>query len=130
MMSEISKTVLSASPESKQPASLVRPKFTAGTSKRKRSGSNDRDLDTVVINSAKQRKSKKSKRAELDEYHDLDLDQGLNLAIANLDSRLLADYVTKRTKHIFPDLSLVELEDANIPGIFCRPLFQVAEVGM
>lgn len=63
-------------------------------------------------------KRKKSKKAKLDEDENLDLKKGLNLAIGKLDSRLLADYVAQRTKRFSTDLSLVELEDRHIPGIF------------
>ena len=116
-MSEKSKTSLSALPKSKVPATTIRLKSPFRTAKRKRNDGEDHDLEAVVDSSAKQKRSKKSKKTKSDEDHNLDLDQGLNLAIAKLDNRLLADYVAKRTKRFFPDLSLVELEDRYISGI-------------
>ncbi len=65
---------------------------------------------------AKPAKRKKAKKAKQDDNENLDLEIGVNLAIGKLDSRLLADYVARRTKRFFPNLSLVELEDLHIPG--------------
>ncbi len=112
-MLEALSTSLSTSPENKQSPRNV---------KRKRNDGEDQDLEAVVLDSAKQKKSKKpkkSKNSRSDEDYNLDMDLGLNLAIAKLDNRLLADYVAKRTKRFFPDLSLVELEDRYISGILC-----------
>ena len=67
---------------------------------------------------------KKTKSSNSDEDYNLDLDRGLNLAIAKLDNRLLADYVSKRTKRFFPDSSLVELEDRYISGILGHKYFR------
>lgn len=80
--------------------------------KRKRSADNEVPEITVK----KVAKRTKAKKAKPDEEDNLDLDQGLNLAIGRLDSRLLADYVAQRTKRFSADLSLVELEDRHIPG--------------
>ncbi|KAF2208249.1 hypothetical protein CERZMDRAFT_114759 [Cercospora zeae-maydis SCOH1-5] len=41
----------------------------------------------------------------------LDVDKGINTAIAQMDSQLMADYLAQRTKRFQPDLSLVEAED-------------------
>lgn len=119
MMLETSRTSLNASPEPKQPATCITPKSPTRTAKRKRHNGKDHDLE-IVMNSAKRRKSKRSKPSKLDEDFNLDLDRGLNLAIAKLDNRLLADYVATRTKRFFPDLSLVELEDKYISGSLWR----------
>lgn len=107
---------LAAPPRSKQSAisnGLIAPPSTA---KRKCNDVEDYSLETVLINTAKRKRSKKSKRRNSDEDYSLDIDRGLNLAIAKLDKRLSADYIAKRTKRFFPDLSLVELEDRYIPG--------------
>ncbi len=107
---------LSTSPENKQSPRTVK------LVKRKRNDGEDQDLEAVVLDSAKQKKSrnqKKSKKSKSDEDYNLDMSRGLNLAIAKLDNRLLADYVAKRTKRFCPDLSLVELEDRYISGILC-----------
>ena len=102
---------------------LIRPPRTA---KRKRKHVEDHSLETVLINTAKRKRSKKSKRRNSDENDSLDIDRGLNLAIAKLDKRLSADYIAKRTKRFFPDLSLVELEDRYIPGNLPRRLSRAA----
>jgi protein CMS1 len=46
----------------------------------------------------------------------LDIGAGINMAFANMDSQLVADYVTQRTRKHESDLSSVELEDRHIPG--------------
>lgn len=63
--------------------------------------------------SKKRRKSKKPK--DIDDG-DLDEKLGVNRAIAQMDSRLLADLVAQRTKRFEPKLSLVELDEKYIPG--------------
>ncbi len=63
--------------------------------------------------SSKRRKLKKPKDVN-DEA--LDVEAGVNHAIAHMDSRLLADHVAQRTKRFLPELSLVEAEDYYIPG--------------
>ena len=82
---------------------------------RKRKFKDDEDIrrEAVVVNSVQPKRSKKFKS---DEDCNLDLSRGLNLAIAKLDNRLSADYANNRTKGLFPDLSLVELEDRYISG--------------
>lgn len=62
------------------------------------------------------RKKKKSKKSKVDDADTLDIELGVNTAIARFDSRLLADHVAQCTKRFEPDLSLVELEDKHIPG--------------
>ena len=79
--------------------------------KRKRDDVGSHDLPTQKL--AKKRTSKNSKAGD-DEG--LDLEQGLNTAIGNLDSRLLADYVAQRQRRFGEDLSSVEMEDRYIPG--------------
>ena len=108
---------LSASPESKQPAHFIRPTTPPRNTKRKRDDVEDHKHGAVLINTAKRKKSKKSDRRNSEDNQNLDVGRCLNLAIAKLDKRLLADYIAKQTKRFFPDLSLVELEDRYIPGI-------------
>ncbi|KAL9126217.1 MAG: hypothetical protein Q9175_007948 [Cornicularia normoerica] len=117
-MSETSRTSLSASPGPRQSTTPIKPQLPHRTAKRKRNDDEDNDHEAVVVNPAKWKKSKKSNKSNSDGDCNLDLDRGLNLAIAKLDNRLLADYVAKRTKRSFPDLSLVELEDRFISGNF------------
>lgn len=117
-MSEMSTKSLSALPDPKQQANFTRigsPPFNA---KRKRSDDEDHDFEAVVVNSEKRKQSKKSKEPKSVDDFNFDMDRGLNLAIAKLDNRLLADYLAKRTTRFLPDLSLVELEDRRISGMF------------
>jgi protein CMS1 len=67
--------------------------------------------------SSKRRKLKKQKDVE-DEA--LDVDLGVNHAIAHMDSRLMADHIAQRTKRFRPELSLVEVEDVHISGLCYR----------
>ena len=62
--------------------------------------------------------NEKPQKRKIFDDRDLDLEQGLNLSIAKLDSRLLADYVLQRTKYFESDSSLVELLDKQTPGIW------------
>lgn len=65
---------------------------------------------------AKRKKLKNRKKNEDDE--DIDVEAGINTAIGRMDGRLLADYVAQRTKRFGNDLSLVELEDRYLPGLW------------
>ena len=76
--------------------------------KRKWKDDENNRREAVVVNPVQPKKS--------DEDCNFDLSRGLNLAIAKLDNRLSADYANNRTKRLFPDLSLVELEDRYISG--------------
>ena len=116
----MSKILLSASAEPKQSAVVSRSRSPLRTKKRKYSDSQDNDLEAtnaVIDNTGKREMSKKSKILQSIEDKDLDLDQGLNLTIAKLDNRLLADYIARRIKRVSPNLSPVELEDRCISGI-------------
>ena len=117
-MLETSTASMSILPDYKQSADRAKPESSPRTAKRKRNDGIDYDLEAVAISSRTRKKAKMSKIHRSNEEKDLDLVQGLNLTIAKLDSRLLADYVAKRTKWFFPDLSLVELEEMYISGIF------------
>lgn len=70
--------------------------------------------ERALKDAATRGKRKKAKAIEEDE---MDVDAGLNNAFSHMDSQLLADYVAHRTRRYESDLSLVELEDKNIPGI-------------
>ena len=50
-----------------------------------------------------------------------DLENGVNTAIGNLDSHLLADYVAQKTKMFDDNLTMVELEERRIPGTPFEP---------
>lgn len=78
-------------------------------------GKRRREEDSKQSKRAKRRKNKKPKNID-DE--DLNEEFGLNLAVARMDSQLLADYMAQRTKRFEPDLSMVELEDRYVPGTF------------
>ena len=127
-MSTTSRIRPSTSPELKQTEMFNRPESAPLIAKRKRSDGEDYDLETVVVKPENQKKFKKSKKPKSDDDYNLDLDRGLNMAIAKLDNRLLADYVAKRTKRFSPDLSLVELEDRHISGIFSDNPFRLQEL--
>ena len=117
-MLETSRASLSILPDYKQWADGAKPGSSPRTAKRKRNDGIDYDLDAVAISPRTRKKAKISRIHRLNEEKDLDLVQVLNLTIAKLDSRLLADYVAKRTKWFFPNLSFVELEEMYISGIF------------
>ena len=113
-----SRASLSISPDYKQYANCAKPVSSPRIAKRKRNDGLDYDLEAVAIGSGKRKKAKIFKVHRSNEERDLDLVQGLNLTIAKLDNRLLADYVAKKTKWFSPNLSLLELEDMCISGIF------------
>lgn len=89
--------------ESSSPAPIIK-------RKREEDDGEQREIKQAV-------KRRKSKKRKPEEDNNLDLNQGLNLAIGKLDSRLLTDYVAQRTRRFATDLSAVELEDIHIPGI-------------
>lgn len=104
---------MSTSPKAKQSFVIAVPASPSRIAKRKRDG-----LEALVDTSGKRNRSKNLKGSKSDEDGNLDLDQDLNLSISNLDNRLLADYIAKRTLRFSPDLSPVELEDIYISGNF------------
>ena len=116
-MSLTSERSLSDSAEHKQSDASTRPKPSPRPTKRKRNDGADY-LNVVAVDSGKRKTPKNSEVFKSDENNNLDLERGLNLAIGKLDGRLLADYIAKRMKRFFPDLSLVELEDRCISGTF------------
>ena len=117
-MSAMPRASLKTSPEREKSTNLVERKSPPRAAKRKRKEGGDQDLEATFVNSAKRKKSKQTRSSKSDEDYNVDLDRGLNLSIAKLDNRLLADYVAKQTKRFFADLSLVELDDRYISGMF------------
>lgn len=81
---------------------------TQNSAKRKR----DEDPKPESKRAAKRKKTKKPKDVD-DEA--LDVELGVNHAIAHMDSRLMADHIAQRTKRFQPDLSLVEADDIHLP---------------
>lgn len=82
------------------------------SNKRKR----DADGKEESKRAAKRKKAKKPKDIEDDA---LDVEKGVNQAIAHMDAQLMADHIAQRTKRFHSDLSLMELEDLHVPGGFC-----------
>ena len=76
------------------------------------SGKRKRDGDQQK--QARKRLRKKSKKPKDIDDADLDVQAGLNTAIAHMDPQLLADYVSQRTRRFQNELSFVELEDRYI----------------
>ncbi|KAK4543461.1 hypothetical protein LTR36_005604 [Oleoguttula mirabilis] len=81
---------------------------TEASSKRKR----DDDSKPESKRAAKRKKTKKPKDVN-DEA--LDLELGVNHAIAHMDGTLMADHIAQRTKRFQPDMSMVEVEDNHVP---------------
>lgn len=73
--------------------------------------------DNSELYEPKKKRRRNAKRKILLDDESMELERGINTAISNMDSSLLADYVAQRTKRFAADLSAVELEDIRIPGI-------------
>jgi len=73
----------------------------------------DSDSKPESKRAAKRKRTKKPKDIADDA---LDIEAGLNNAIAHMDSQLLADHVAQRTKRFQSDLSLMELEELQLPS--------------
>lgn len=63
---------------------------------------------------AKKKRRKAKPKFEDDELIDMEL--GVNGAIAKMDSQLMADHLAQKTSRFGADLSSVELADLSIPG--------------
>lgn len=63
---------------------------------------------------AKKKRRKAKPKFEDDELIDLEL--GVNGAVAKMDSQLMADHFAQKTSRFGADLSSVELSDLSIPG--------------
>ena len=73
--------------------------------------------DGLQVDTQKSKKRRKSKKPKDVDDAALDVELGVNHAIAHMDSRLLADHIAQRTKKFNPELSVVEIEDTYIPGM-------------
>ncbi|APA07275.1 hypothetical protein SS1G_13179 [Sclerotinia sclerotiorum 1980 UF-70] len=80
------------------------------TKKRKRGANHDQEVPKQKDNVA----GKKRKHNSFDD-EDVDVEAGLNNAIAKMDDHLLVDYVASQTRRYESDLSSVELEDRYLP---------------
>ncbi|CAK1359250.1 hypotheticalsprotein [Cercospora beticola] len=76
------------------------------SNKRKR----ETEDDAEAKKAARKARRKAKKPQDIDDST-LDAEKGINTAIAQMDSRLMADHLAQRTKRFQPDLSLVEAED-------------------
>ncbi|KAI5249501.1 hypothetical protein E4T43_00920 [Aureobasidium subglaciale] len=88
-------------------------------SKRKREDGDEDEAPATQTKAAKRKKAKNAKKAKQPkdiEEDALDLELGVNHAIAHMDSQLLADHVAQRTKRFHTELSVMELEDMHIPS--------------
>jgi len=65
------------------------------------------------------KKRRKQSRHEVDDSL-LDLEAGLNTALARMDPQLLADHVDRQTGRFGTDLSPVELSDLRVPAAAIR----------
>ncbi|OTA27806.1 hypothetical protein BTJ68_10404 [Hortaea werneckii EXF-2000] len=90
------------------------PDTAQNSSKRKR----EDDAKPQSKRAAKKRKQTKKPKDVDDDA--LDTEQGVNHAIAHMDSQLMADHLAQRTKRFQPNLSLVEAEDVHIPASAIR----------
>lgn len=79
--------------------------------KRKRGGNHDQEGPKEKINEV----AKKKKHSSFND-EDIDVEAGLNNAIAKMNDHLIVDYVASQTRRFESDLSSVELEDRYIPG--------------
>ncbi|TGO40955.1 hypothetical protein BHYA_0029g00650 [Botrytis hyacinthi] len=78
--------------------------------KRKRGGNHDQEGPKEKINEV----AKKKKHSSFND-EDIDVEAGLNNAIAKMNDHLIVDYVASQTRRFESDLSSVELEDRYIP---------------
>lgn len=82
------------------------------TSKRKRTAADD---DAKIIKKAKKKRAKKAAKAAEAEDEDIDEETQVNKSIGHMNPPLLADHIARQVKRFQPALSLVELEDLQIP---------------
>jgi protein CMS1 len=94
------------------------PDTRASGSKRKRQDQDQDEAPAPQTKAAKRKKAKNAKKAKQPkdiEDDALDLDAGVNHAIAHMDSQLLADHIAQRTKRFHADLSDMELDEMQLP---------------
>lgn len=77
-----------------------------------------REDDSKPTSKRAAKKQKQTKKPKDIDDEALDVEAGVNHAIAHMDSKLMADHVAQRTRRHQPDLSMVEIEDLYIPGIY------------
>jgi protein CMS1 len=100
------------------PTPSPEPEIRPSGSKRKREDGDEDEAPVPQTKAAKRKKAKNAKKAKQPkdiEEDALDLEAGVNHAIAHMDSQLLADHVAQRTKRFHTELSDMELEDMHIP---------------
>jgi protein CMS1 len=100
------------------PTPSPEPETRPSGSKRKREDGEEDEAPVPQTKAAKRKKAKNAKKAKQPkdiEEDALDLEAGVNHAIAHMDSQLLADHVAQRTKRFHTELSDMELEDMHIP---------------
>lgn len=103
------------------PSTSPEPQTRPSGSKRKREDGDEDEAPAAQTKAAKRKKAKNAKKAKQPkdiEEDALDLEAGVNHAIAHMDSQLLADHVAQRTKRFHTELSDMELEDMHLP---CTP---------
>lgn len=71
---------------------------------------------TTATTTRKPKQKKRRKATDDDDDALLDLDLGVNTAIARLDPDLLADHAAAKTKRFGTDLSAIELSDLYVPA--------------
>ncbi|CAD0099635.1 unnamed protein product, partial [Aureobasidium mustum] len=101
------------------PSASPEPQTRPSGSKRKREDGDEDEAPATQTKAAKRKKAKNAKKAKQPkdiEEDALDLEAGVNHAIAHMDSQLLADHVAQRTKRFHNELSDMELEDMHIPS--------------
>ncbi|KAI4850844.1 hypothetical protein E4T44_02055 [Aureobasidium sp. EXF-8845] len=102
------------------PTPSPEPETRPSGSKRKREDGEEDEAPVPQTKAAKRKKAKNAKKAKQPkdiEEDALDLEAGVNHAIAHMDSQLLADHVAQRTKRFHTELSDMELEDMHIPSL-------------
>lgn len=76
----------------------------------------DGDNEDTVLSDKDLIKRSKKRRLHQEDQQKLDLDHGVNVDIAKMDTHLLANYVAQHTKRFHVEFSSVELEDLHLPG--------------
>ena len=82
-------------------------------------GSKKRKRDAEGKSQPEEKKSKTRRKLKKPKDVDdsmLDVDRGVNLAIAHMDPQLMAEHVAQRTRRFEPDLTMVEAEERILPG--------------
>ncbi|KLU83246.1 hypothetical protein MAPG_02311 [Magnaporthiopsis poae ATCC 64411] len=76
----------------------------------------DRNAARVAPSGRDKKKKRKKNRTAGEDEGNLDLDAGLNLALANMDGQLLSDHLAQQVSRFGTDLSSVELADLHVPA--------------